>query len=85
MSLVAHVATGCIKTNRATRVEGKRMMMAILTPVQVEQRLVALSKEIDNAHHDLVEAEVRYSKAKTAYELGVAKVRLSYRGCAAKN
>ena len=54
MSLVAHVATGCIKTNRATRVEGKRMMMAILTPVQVEQRLVALSKEIDNAHHDLV-------------------------------
>ena len=67
-----------------TIAEGSQKMMAVLTPVQVEQRLVNLSREIDNAHHDLVEAEVRYSKAKTAYELGVAKVRLSYRGADTK-
>jgi hypothetical protein len=54
--------------------------MAILTPEKVEQRLVALSKEIDNAHHDLVEAEKEYHLAFGAYQLGVAKVRLSYRG-----
>jgi hypothetical protein len=55
-------------------------MMAILTPEKVEARLVSLSKEIDNAHADLVDAEKRYHEAKTAYELGIARVRLSYRG-----
>jgi len=59
---------------------GGNQMMAILTPEKVEARLVSLSKEIDNAYADLVDAERRYHRAKTAYELGVAKVRLSYRG-----
>jgi len=52
--------------------------MSVLTPERVEQRLVNLSKEIDHAHDDLVQAEARYHKAKSAYELGMARVRLSF-------
>jgi len=48
-----------------------------ITPQQVEERLLALSKEIDTAHAFLEKAEYEYHDAKTDYELKMAKERLS--------
>jgi len=51
--------------------------MSIVTPVQVEARLKELSKLIDEAHADLVIAEMDYHKNKADYEIAMATVRLS--------
>ena len=48
----------------------------MVTPLQVEQRLVELSKEIDEAHVDLVEAENEYHISTAKYELAMAKSRI---------
>jgi len=47
-----------------------------ITPAQIEQRLVQLSKETDQAHDDLVEAEASYHRLKADYEISVAAARL---------
>lgn len=51
-----------------------------VTPEAVERRMMALSREVDDAHADLVEAERAYHAAKVAYELGMAKERLRLQG-----
>ena len=51
--------------------------MTIVTPVQVEARLKDLSKLIDEAHNDLVDAEAAYHQHKADYEIAMATVRLS--------
>lgn len=48
-----------------------------ITPMQVEKRLTDLSREIDEAHKDLVDAESKYHTAKANYELAMAKSRIS--------
>ena len=48
-----------------------------LTPAQVEQRLVALSKEIDEAHKDLVGCEQVYHTAKASLEISMARSRMA--------
>lgn len=48
-----------------------------LTPVQVEQRLVTLSKEIDEAHKDLIASEQVYHTAKASLEISMARSRMS--------
>lgn len=48
-----------------------------LTPMQVEKRLLDLSKEIDEAHKDLVSAESSYHVAKAALEIAMARSRMS--------
>lgn len=47
-----------------------------LTPEQVENRLVELSKEVDDAHKELSEAEYNYHKSKVAFEMNMAKARI---------
>lgn len=49
----------------------------VLTPAQIEKRLVDLSREVDTAHKELEDAEMRYALAKSDYEVGMAKARLS--------
>lgn len=49
----------------------------MITPEQVENRLLELSKEVDEAHKDLSEAELNYHKAKIAFEMNMAKTRLA--------
>lgn len=49
----------------------------MITPEQVENRLLDLSKEVDEAHKDLSEAEMNYHKAKIAFEMNMAKTRLA--------
>lgn len=51
--------------------------MTTVTPMSVEKRLVQLSGELDVAITDLVSAEHGYYQAKGAYEVAVAKARLS--------
>ena len=51
-------------------------MQATVTPEAVERRLVALSKEIDECQAELERAELAYHKAKTDFELGMARERL---------
>lgn len=51
--------------------------MSVVTPAQVEQKLVALSREYDDAYQALYEAEFRYGQAKPAYEVKVAKSRMA--------
>jgi hypothetical protein len=48
----------------------------IVTPAQIEQRLVQLSKEVDAAHGELVDAESKYHTFKADYEIAVARARL---------
>lgn len=50
----------------------------MVTPVAIENKLIALSKEVDESHRFLIEAEKDYINAKTDYELASAKARLSY-------
>lgn len=52
-------------------------MTQVLTPQMVEARLYALSKEIDESHKELVDAETVYAQTKADYELALAKHRLS--------
>lgn len=47
-----------------------------VTPEAIENRLVALSKEVDEAHADLVRAETMFHKAKAEFELAIARERL---------
>lgn len=49
----------------------------MITPAQVEKRLFDLSKEIDEAHDDLINAESEYHKAVADYEVAMAKSRMT--------
>jgi 4-hydroxy-3-methylbut-2-en-1-yl diphosphate synthase IspG/GcpE len=53
-------------------------MTQIVTPAQIEARLYALSKEIDEAHEELAKAESDYNQAKSTYEISMAKSRMTY-------
>jgi len=52
--------------------------VSVVTPVQVEARLKDLSKLIDEAHNDLVDAEAVYHRHKADYEIAMAKSRMLY-------
>ena len=53
-------------------------MTQVVTPAQIEARLYALSKEIDDCHAELVEAEASYNRIKSNYEIAMAKSRMTY-------
>lgn len=55
-------------------------MSQIVTPQMIEQRLRDLSKEVDQAHKDLADAEQNYFVVKAKYELALAHSRLSMAG-----
>jgi RecG-like helicase len=48
----------------------------MITPAQIEKRLFDLSKEIDEAHADLVTAETKFQQLTAQYEVGMAKSRI---------
>jgi hypothetical protein len=48
-----------------------------LTPMQVEKRLVDLTKEVDEAHNDLIDAEQLFHTTKAAFEVSMARARMS--------
>ena len=50
----------------------------MITPETIEKRLTSLSREVDEAHQFLEEAEAAYHKAKTDYEVSMASSRLSF-------
>lgn len=50
----------------------------ILTPQKIEKRLYDLSKQIDEAHRELIDAESDYYEKKYSYEMELAKTRLRY-------
>ena len=52
----------------------------MVTPQKIEERLVALSKDVDEAQTFLESAEKEYHEAKTEYELGMAKARMALSG-----
>jgi hypothetical protein len=47
-----------------------------ITPMEVERKLIALSKEIDEAHQDLTTAEHKYHTVKAGLEIAMAKSRM---------
>ena len=49
----------------------------IVTPAQVEQRLIALSKELDDAHKFLDDSEMEYFTAKSDCEIALATERIA--------
>ena len=49
----------------------------MITPEKVENRLYELSKEIDNAHEDLVKAEKFYHTSKAVFEIAIARARIN--------
>ena len=48
----------------------------MITPQQVEKRLFDLSKEMDEAHGNLVQAEQEFHAASANYEIAMAKARM---------
>ena len=48
----------------------------MITPEKVEARLYELSKEIDNAHEDLVTAEKYFHSSKAIFEVAIARARI---------
>ena len=50
----------------------------MVTPQAIENKLIALSKEVDEAHNFLEESEIQYHKAKSDYEIAMATTRLSF-------
>lgn len=46
--------------------------------MEVEKRLIVLSKEIDDAHNHLTEAENRFHITKADLEIAMAKSRMAY-------
>ena len=52
-----------------------KIMSHTITPVQVEARLVSLSKEIDSVQIELNEAEKQYFTIKAQYEIALAHSR----------
>jgi hypothetical protein len=48
----------------------------MVTPQSIENRLVTLSKEVDESHQFLESAEYIYHKAKTDYEIEMARSRM---------
>ena len=59
--------------------------MSVITPAQVEQKLVQLSREYDEAHKDLEEAEMGYASAKSLWEINSARARLGIAARALEN
>ena len=55
----------------------KVLLLPMITPAQIEKRLYELSKEIDEAHEALVQAESEYHRAVADYEIAMAKSRMS--------
>ena len=53
-------------------------MIQVVTPAQIEARLYALSKEVDEAHNELVETEAEYHRVKSQYEIAMAQQRINY-------
>ena len=52
------------------------MSGGVVTPAQVEQKLIQLSRELDEAHEQLEASEYRSVKAETDYEIGIAEQRM---------
>jgi len=50
--------------------------VSVVTPAQIEARLKDLSKLIDEAHDDLVDAEAAYHQNKAYYEVAMANSRM---------
>lgn len=48
-----------------------------ITPVQIEKRLTELSRAIDEAHNDLIDAEQLFHTTKAAFEVAMARARMS--------
>jgi hypothetical protein len=65
-------------TQYARSVEIVERKNQVVTPQAIENRLATLSREIDEAHAFLEQAEHAYHKAKTQYEIAIATARLSY-------
>jgi hypothetical protein len=53
------------------------MMTQVVTPQQIESRLYALSKEVDEAHEGLVTAERQFHQTTAEYEIAIARTRIS--------
>lgn len=54
------------------------MSNQIVTPQQVEKRLYDLSKDIDDVQRQLEITEKAYYETKAAYEIGLARTRMTY-------
>lgn len=54
-------------------------MNKLVTPADVETKLISLSKELDEAHEKLEAAETAYGEAKPEWDLQAAKTRLAVR------
>jgi hypothetical protein len=53
------------------------MMTQVVTPAQIEARLYALSKEIDEGHEILVNTEREFHQTTAEYEVAMARTRIS--------
>lgn len=67
-----------------TNHHGDNMTEMVITPVKIENRLLELSREIDDSHEQLTKAEMDYHKAKSAFELAIARARILTGNASAK-
>lgn len=55
------------------------MSNRVVTPAEVEAKLISLSRELEEAHEKLEAAEISYGETKPAWDLQSAKTRLAVR------
>ena len=60
------------------RMSDVRNSQQVLTPADIEKRLIELARELDDVFYDLVEAERSYHKSKASYEIALARARMEY-------
>jgi len=53
-------------------------MSQVVTPQQIEARLYALSKEVDEAHEGLVDCEREFHQTTATYEVNMARSRIEF-------
>lgn len=79
---MSHIAVGTVEIGNpiqsnnvpSAATQGRRNQ--VVTPQAIENRLATLSKEIDEAHAYLEQAEHAYHKAKSSYEIEMAHARM---------
>lgn len=52
------------------------MSNKLVTPADVEKKLISLSRELDSAHEQLEQSEANYAFAKGTWDIDAAKMRL---------
>lgn len=69
----------CVENERGKMSDMRNLTnQYVITPADIEKRLMNLSRDLDSVFEDLVNAERSYHKNKATYEISLARARMEY-------